>query len=154
MRKALYLTIIIVGLLQTIGYLFSNKIIRGIGLASGSSPLPIVFTEVKGLETFASDFYIQFTDTLGRQQEIKITPVLYSKLQGPYNRRNVYGAAISYGPILSEELCGSVLNYGLCKKILIQEMELPSTSKNYSVRIVTKTKNRNAQWILKPNCTN
>lgn len=154
MRKYIYIMVIIIGLLQIIGYLSRIKIIRGIGVALCSSPLPIVFTEVKGIETFASDFYIEFTNEKGEQEVFQITSGLYSKLNGPYNRRNIYGAAISYGPLLKKELWEAVLNYGLCKKVLLAEMGLPQTGKDYSIRIKTKTAGRNNEWILKPDCTN
>lgn len=154
MKKFLYLVITAIGLLQVIGYSVGNKTIRGIGMASGSSPLPIVFTKVKGIETFASDFYIQFIDKSGVHQELQITPAMYSKLKGPYNRRNIYGAAISYGPVLKKELWESVISYGLCRKILLREMNLPLTGTNYSVKIKTKTSGRNEEWILNANCKN
>jgi hypothetical protein len=153
MRKYLYLLVILIGLLQPIGYLLGNKSIKGIGQASGSSPLPIVFTEVKGVETFASNFYIQFINNEGNNAEYQITPHLYSKLKGPYNRRNIYGCAISYGPILKKEIWESILNYGICGKVLLKEMGLPLTGKNYSIRIKTKTSRKNDEWILKPNCS-
>jgi hypothetical protein len=154
MRKYLYLFIIAIGLIQTFGYLLGNKTIKGIGQATASSPLPIVFTDVKGVETFASDFYLEFTNENGMKEEIQITPNLYSKLRGPYNRRNIYGAAISYGPILKKEIWESVLNYGLCKSVLVKEMNMPSNGNNYSIKIKTKTAGRNNEWTLKPTCNN
>lgn len=153
MRKYLYIFIVAIGLLQALGFIFQVKQIRGIGAATGSSPLPLVFTEVKGVETFASDFFIEFIDTNGVKKEIQITPALYSKLQGPYNRRNVYGAAISYGPILDQNIWESILKYGLCKKVLLKEMGLPANGSEYTIRIKTKTKGRSNEWLLKPDCT-
>jgi len=153
MKKFIYILIIAIGLLQVTGYLLDVKIIRGLSQSFGSSPLPIVFTEVKGVETFASDFFIHFTDSTGTEQERQITPAMYSKLKGPYNRRNIYGAAISYGSILKKELLEPVLHYALCRKVLVEEMGLPVSANNYSIRIKTKTAGRNDEWILTPECT-
>lgn len=153
MRKVLYVLVISIGLIQTVGYILGNKTLRGLGMATCSSPLPIVFTEVKGVETFASDFFVQFTDDKGAQQRVQITPSMYSKLKGPYNRRNIYGAAIAYGPVLNKDLLASILNYGFCKQILLQEMELPLTGNDYQIIIKTKTAGRTDEWILKPTCT-
>jgi hypothetical protein len=153
-KKLIYILIITIGFLQVIGYLSGIKAIRGLGLASASSPLPIVFTEVKGVETFASDFFIHYTDSSGAEIQAAITPHMYSKLKGPYNRRNIYGAAISYGPVLKKELWESVFNYGLCKQVLLREMELPLSGKNYFIRIETKTSGRNDAWNLKYDCAN
>ncbi len=153
MRKVVYIIIIAVGLLQVTGYLLGNKTLRGLGMATCSSPLPIVFTEVKGVETFASDFFIQYIDTNGVQDITPITPALYSKLKGPYNRRNIYGAAIAYGPVLKKDLLESILRYGFCKQILLEEMDLPLTGKDYKIIIKTKTAGRTDEWVLKPSCT-
>lgn len=152
MRKALYVLVVAIGLLQITGYLLKNKTIKGLGAATASSPLPIVFTQVKEVETFASDFYLQYVDENSAQKEVRITPEIYSRLKGPYNRRNIFGAAISYGPVLPEQLWKSVLAYAICNKVLLTEIGLPATAKNVTVRIKTKTKGRNNEWILNPDC--
>jgi hypothetical protein len=153
MKTAIYIAIIMLGLLQSIGYVLGSKAIRGLGAASGSSPLPLVFTEVKGVETFASDFFVTYTDAAGKDTAVQITPKNYAKLQGPYNRRNIYGAAIAYGPILKKDLLDAVLNYGLCtNRSLLKEMGLPLDATNYAIKIKTRTANRHDEWILKPNC--
>lgn len=157
MRRVLYILVLSIGLLQIAGYISGITTIRGLGMASCSSPLPIVFTEVKGVETFASDFFIRYTDKEGVTKQLQITPELYSKLKGPYNRRNIYGAAISYGPILKKELWLSVLNYGICNRILLEEMGLPLTAEeanNCEIFIKTRTAEKNDSWALKPECKN
>ena len=152
MKKAIYYLIIGIGMLQIAGYVFRFSSVRGLGAATGSSPLPIVFTEVKGVETFASDFFIRYKNTDGNQHEVKITPELYSRISGPYNRRNVYGAAISYGPVLPKKMRDTVLYYALCKKTLVRELGFPATASDFSIYIKTKTRNRNSIWLLRPNC--
>ena len=154
MRKALYVAVVIIGLLQIIGYLTKVKTIRDIGMVSASSPLPIVFTEVRGVETFASDFYFRWTNNEGSLEEVLITPNLYSKLKGPYNRRNIYGAAISFGPVLPAELWNPILNYGLCNDVLKDELQLPVSQQNFSVFIKTRTKGKQDEWTLKTDCIN
>lgn len=153
MRRVGYVLIVVVGLLQIAGYCFRMPSVRGLGQALSSAPLPIVFTEVKGVETFAADFFIGFTDSSGTYQEVAITPEMYSRLQGPYNRRNVYGAAISYGPVLPEKIWKSVLNYGVCNKTLLMELGVPSNGSNYVVRIKSRTEGRIGQtWELHTTC--
>ncbi len=152
MKKARYIVVVLIGLLQIIGYLLSVKPIQNLGKVTASSPLPIVFTEVKGVETFASDFYLQFTSENGQQEKIKVTPEMYAKFKGPYNRRNIYGAAISYGPVLPEKIWQSVLGYGLCNDILSEELDLAVTKQDFSVVIETRTAGRNDVWNLKLDC--
>jgi len=147
--------LMVLGLLQAIGYIAGSSSVRGFGLVTTASPLPIVFTEVKGVETFASDFYLVWEKENNKNDSIKITSTLYSKLKGPYNRRNVYGAVISYGPVLPEEKIISVLNYGLCTdQSLLKEMGLSGDEKNIFIRMISKTKNDSRSWVLKPDCTN
>ena len=35
-------------------------------------------------------------------------------MRGPYNRRNVYGAALAYAPVIPATLRDPVIQYGLC----------------------------------------
>ena len=149
MRNYLYILVIFIGCIQIIGHVIGVKEVKAFGMLTASSPLPIVFTEVKGVETFASDFYIEYIDEHGKQVSEQITPEMYAKLKGPYNRRNVYGAAISYGPILDKKILNPVLEYGICKKVLLNEMGFPESGTNYVIKIRTKTKGRDAIWYLK-----
>ncbi|NQX92317.1 MAG: hypothetical protein HRT74_09415 [Flavobacteriales bacterium] len=141
-----------VGSLQIIGWVINSKSVRGLGMAYCSSPLPIVFTEVKGVETFAADFFVCYRDGSGTNQKVQITPQRYSMLKGPYNRRNVYGAAISYGPVLDSTLWSSVLKHGTCNGSLLQEMGIPDEAENPYILIQSKTVESGKEWILKVDC--
>lgn len=152
MRKALYIIVILIGFLQTIGHVTGIKIIKSLGVVTAASPLPIVFTEVKGIETFASDFYIQWTNELNEIERVQMTPEIYSRLKGPYNRRNIFGAAIAYGPVLPETIWSPILNYGICNGILQEELEIPFDENSFSIEIETRTKSKTDQWTLKTDC--
>lgn len=110
--------LIAIGLLQAIGWATGLDALRGIGAMSAASPLPFVFSSFRGVETFAADFEIELVSESGARTRHVITPALYSKLDGPYNRRNTYGAVLAYGPALDapdeRHWVGSVLSYGLC----------------------------------------
>src|SRR5438552_11459313 len=97
-RRALLL--LIVGLLQMTGDLLHVGALKGIGAATGASPAPKVFCSVKGLETFSSDFVVEWTDRDGAAHALKLTPEINARLNGPYNRRNVFGAALAFAPVL------------------------------------------------------
>lgn len=66
------------------------------------SPAMKVFTAHRGYETYAARFYIERIDA-GTLQTIELDRARYQRLAGPYNRRNVYGAAFSYGPLLASD---------------------------------------------------
>lgn len=138
--KIFSVLLVLVGLLQSIGYLFELKPMKQLGMVSVSSPLPIVFTQQKGfLETFASEFTLVYEEN-GVQKRIVITPELYAKFDKPYNYRNVVGAAISYGPLLPEPLVSSVLHYAFVDPGIMREaFDLPRMS-NASIELRSKTK--------------
>ncbi len=107
------------GLLQMLGSITGVAALRGIGAASAASPAPRVFTTVRGLETFSTRFELSWYDVDGMERSMVLTPDLYAGLRGPYIRRNVYGAVLAYGPVLStdpatEELYREVARYALC----------------------------------------
>ena len=116
-RAGIYL--LVLGLLQMAGDVLHWPSLKGIAAATGASPAPKVFSSVQGLETFSSRFFIEWTDGTGNFHSVEITPELYARVRGPYNRRNVYGALLAYGPVLQTDertraMFNSVARYGLC----------------------------------------
>lgn len=67
---------------------------------TNAAPAMKVFTAQQGYETYSSQFELEFVYKSGRTITILLDPEKYSRLDGPYNRRNVYGALIAYGPVL------------------------------------------------------
>jgi hypothetical protein len=119
-----------VGLLQMTGDVIEGsgnepvgRALKGFGAATAASPAPKVFSSVHGLETYSTRFYLEWTDLDGVDHSLHVTPEVYARLQGPYNRRNVYGAALAYGPVLPEELRDPVMRYAVCgDAILLREL--------------------------------
>src|SRR5262249_53527274 len=95
-----------------VGDIFHSLGMKGVGVASTIAPFPKVFCDNQGLEGFASEFAIE-AQGAGGVTNIVLTPEIYSGLKGPYNRRNVYGAALAFGPKLPPELWRSVFAYGM-----------------------------------------
>lgn len=142
-----------IGCLQMLGYVTGSRLLRGIGAATAVSPLPKVFSDVDGLETFASEFTVRYRDAHGTITERRITPELYGRLAGPYNRRNVYGAALSYAPRLPLPVWESVYCYGLDRDgPLRSEMGLGPDAREISVTIRTMTRGRTDTWLLESAC--
>ena len=112
------LALLSVGLMQMTGELFRWPALKGIGAATVASPAPKVFSAVRGLETYSTHFFIEWTDRQGLTHSLRLTAEVYARLRGPYNRRNVYGAVLAYGPVLktdprSRPLFDAVANYAL-----------------------------------------
>lgn len=122
----------LVGFAQMAGDVFHWPALRAVAAATAASPAPKVFSTVKGLETFSTRFFIEWNDTTGRQHSVEITPERYAHLRGPYNRRNVYGAVLAYGPVLETDphtisLFNEVSSYALCGNApLLRELGIPA----------------------------
>ncbi len=146
-RRILYIILFLLGSLQIIGVATGSRAVKGIGLASVASPLPLVFSHFRGIETFAADFYIRLRKDGKVVYDSQITSELYEKLEGPYNRRNIYGAVFAYGPVLSQPsekiLVDSVLKQGICfDGPLVAEFGLPAEFDTVEIEVHTKTKNQ------------
>jgi hypothetical protein len=116
--------LVALGTAQMVGELAGSPAVRAIAAATGASPAPKVFTTVQGLETFSTRFFLEAAN-----KRIELTPDLYARMRGPYNRRNVYGAAVAYAPVLPSDLRDPVLLHALCGgKPLLTELgiDLPS----------------------------
>ena len=106
-----------VGLLQMSADLLSMDKVRAVALASGASPAPKVFTSHRGLETFSLGFELGF-EINGKIRTLRINAERYSRLRGPYNRRNVYGAALAFGPLLATEPRQAPMHRALLERAL------------------------------------
>jgi hypothetical protein len=148
--------------MQMAGDVLQLPALKGFGLATAASPAPKVFSALRGLETYSTRFYIEWTGTDARFHSIEITPDLNSHLRGPYNRRNVYGAVLAYGPVLmtdpkSRRMFDSVARYALCGKApLLRELGIDPTGVSGNVRIRLEPRAgshiNNLPLIVEPPC--
>ena len=156
-HEILMYALVLLGMLQMIGYLTGSNILRGAGLLSVASPLPLVFSHFRGYETFALDFEVEIEARSGKKVRKKITPELYSGLKGPYNRRNVFGAVFAYGPGFKNHdeirLRDSVLVYGFCSPgVLLDEFHLPKPAHKVTAFLKSRTKGDKRSWTFSVNC--
>jgi hypothetical protein len=148
--------LIFLGCIQMIGDLTHLSVLKAIGQASNASPLPKVFTSQHGYETFSKRFYFKVQDKQGKTQQVEITPSNYQYLKGPYNRRNMYGATISYGPVLvrfsrTKPMFESVAAYGLCQsgQTILEEMGI-DYDKTKSITLLLQPrhdKDEDNEWV-------
>lgn len=153
----------LIGFTQMAGDLLHLPALKGIAAATAASPAPKVFSVVKGLETFSTQYFIEWTDATGAPHSVEITPERYAHLRGPYNRRNVYGAVLAYGPVLESDphtrpMFNAVSNYALCGDApLLRELGIPREAANGSLRIRLETRTGipppDLPLILRPTCS-
>jgi hypothetical protein len=82
-------------------------------------------------------FFLEWTDrSTGTAHSQELTPEIYSRMRGPYNRRNVYGAVLAYGPVLPAELRDPVARYALCGEApLLRELGIETADIAGPVRV-------------------
>lgn len=120
-RSAIVFAILVsLGSLQIAADSLRMPRLKGLAAATQVSPAMKVFTAHQGYETHAAQFALSWQDRDGVAHTLELDPHTYAKLEGPYNRRNVYGAAFAYGPLLRHDpklrpMQESVMHYALCK---------------------------------------
>lgn len=152
------LLMVILGSLSVIGLLTHTPAIRGVGFMSGASPLPFVFSKYNGIETFATKFDLDIAFQNGTETNILLDGKLYNRLQGPYNRRNVFGAIFSHGPFFDKanmiKIRQQILHWGLCQPgNLAHEFGFETPIKSVIVNIRSKTAGQEGKlWQISTVC--
>jgi hypothetical protein len=140
------IALLALGMLQMTADLLHLPTLKGVAAATAASPAPRVFSSVRGLETYSSRFYVEWTDKSGAFHSTKINLENTAGLRGPYNRRNVYGAVLAYGPVLQSDpslrpMFEAVSGYALCGNApLLRELGIPMTEIRGVPRIRIETR--------------
>ena len=156
-KKTLMYSLIIWGAASSVGYMIHENRVRGIGFASVSSPLPLVFSSYQGVETFSTTFSLnaEFQNSTTIQMEMDSS--LYAKIQGSYNRQNIYGAMFSHGVFFVDpkmlHLRNEILHYAVCDPgVLMQDFGIDGKIKKFDVTIRSKTLGDERTWNLALEC--
>jgi sterol desaturase/sphingolipid hydroxylase (fatty acid hydroxylase superfamily) len=129
-----------VGCLSMVGDVVGSPHLYGLGLATGASPAPKVFTSRDGLESFSAEFVVEWDDATGTHQ-VALDPAVYARLEGPYNRRNVYGAALAGGPVLAGSaatapLLDAVADGAFCgERSVLDELGIDASTRTSPLRL-------------------
>ena len=153
-RDAGALALLVIGLAAIAGDATDFVPLKGVALATMASPLPKVFSAVDGYETFAARFTLIAERPDGSRTVVELTPEIARGLRGPYNRRNVYGAALAYGPRLPRPVWQAVFCYGLAPSgPLRAELGLPADATAVTVEIESQTRGSDDRWMLEVECS-
>ena len=134
--------LVALGCAQVVTDLAGFSTARALAAATQVSPAMKVFTSHEGFETFSPRFTIAYVDTAGQPVEVALTPERYSALAGPYNRRNAYGAALAYAPVLlasaeTRGLVESVMRYAFCEPgSLVAELGLADLDRRAPITVL------------------
>ncbi|HET9473964.1 MAG TPA: hypothetical protein VFO82_08725 [Steroidobacteraceae bacterium] len=124
--RLVWLLLVAIGTLQIGAEALGMARVKALAAALQLSPAMKVFTAHQGYETHAARFSLSWVDDSGASYVLALDPATYSHVQGPYNRRNVYGAAFAYGPLLRADpqlrtMQESVMRYALCDPGTLRE---------------------------------
>jgi hypothetical protein len=133
--------LVFVGLMQLAFDLLDIPAGKAIGAALAASPAPKVFTAHQGFETYSSVFVISWSDREGQRRELQLTPQTYAGVAGPYNRRNAYGAALSYAPVLQSHpatrpMHDAAMRYAICRSSILPELGVDRSGVAGPIRVV------------------
>lgn len=130
-----------VGSLQMVADVAQWPKVKALAAATQVSPAMKVFTAQQGYETHAAQFHLSWQTAAGERQTLLLDPHTYARVAGPYNRRNVYGAALAYGPVLRTEprlraMQASVMRYAFCQPgSMRRELGIPSDASDLAVHV-------------------
>jgi len=139
--RVLGAALVTLGLAQMLGDLLHLDLLKGLAAATAASPAPKVFSAVGKLETYSVRFDIEWIDDAGKHTRA-LDSALYETMEGPYNRRNIYGAVLAFGPVLStnprtQPMFESVFRAATCHGApLLRELGLSQRARDVRV-IVT-----------------
>lgn len=147
--------LVILGMLQMIGFILGNHKVLLIGQSLALSPLPRPFPDINKYEYFASDINYEVMLTNGTKYFIQQDRNRLSKLEGPHKRRIVYIAAIAQSPRLPKYIYNSVLVYGFCNNgPLSKLLGINDEIDKVFINIKTLTEGRNDKWRIPIVCKN
>ena len=146
-RKFLWNVLVIWGAVNSVAYISHYDGVKAIGFASGSSPLPLVFSAYNGHETYSTGFNIivNYQDNTTFSSDMNVD--MYNRMKGAYNRRNIYGAIFSHGPFFDLPnmitIRQSILKYAVCDPApLIHEFQISIKNiSNVHVDVFARSKN-------------
>lgn len=119
----------VVGLSAMFGHMIDSPTVKGLALVTAASPAPKVFASRDGLESLSSTFTLAWRDA-DQVHRLPLTHEVYPSIRGPYNRRNVYGAVLGFGPVLAQneqtvDAFDDVTRHALCPSeggVLLEEL--------------------------------
>lgn len=152
--NVLALSVLAIGSLQMIGHVVGSDSLRRLGAATAMAPLPREFSDVNGLEPFASELTMGYWEPNGTEHALAITPEVYANVEGPYSRRAVYATALSLAPRIPASLLTPVWCHGLAKTGPVRrEIGLRPEQRDLALIIRTRTRGRRDSWTFAPGCT-
>lgn len=136
--------LVALGCMQMAGDVLGAPRLKALGAATQVAPAMRVFTAHERYETHAVRFTLHWQARDGRTGAIVLDPTTYRDIEGPYNRRNVYGAALAYAPLLRADartraMQQGVMRYAFCiPGALRPELHVPADAWRFALDIAPR----------------
>lgn len=148
------LLLLLAASMQLVGYVARTEMLRAVGAATALAPLPNAFADVDGFEAFASDLTLAYRDGNREPRELHVTADQLARLEGPDERRRLYGAALFQAPRLPESLWLSVYCHGMDRGGPVRRaLGLRDDDERFALTIRTRTRGRHDEWTFEPACS-
>ena len=140
--RSILVLLVALGTAQALADVLAMPKLKAVFAATQVSPAMKVFTAQQGYETHAARFAVTWVDADGALQRLSIDPSVYRNVRGPYNRRNVYGAALAYGPVLRADpklraMQESVMHYAFCSPgSLRSDLGIPRDAAELTIHVL------------------
>jgi len=106
--------LVAVGLANSVAELTRAVWLARFARASVASPLPRAFSQSGSLAGFARDITLEITKADATVERRTESTEFFADLPGPYERRVIYGSALSFAPASPLPVFNSILEYGFC----------------------------------------
>jgi sterol desaturase/sphingolipid hydroxylase (fatty acid hydroxylase superfamily) len=124
--RVLAAVLVMIGSLQSVGYILNMPTLKLIGHATMASPLPLVFSAYEGVETFSSRHNLSLMYNETGPGSATTVPVdihqFYRSIGGCYNRVNAYQILFTHGPFFKDkrwqDIRNRVFDYALCDPVV------------------------------------
>jgi hypothetical protein len=156
--------IVAIGLLQMVGYATGWAALGRAGAMTAASPVPVVFTHINGIETFALSVEMTVMTEDGLIIRRALDSEMSSRLRGPMTRRNPYTNTMTYWPTTAQgqpmqEMMRAALHYGICKAGILSEIGIATSVRQAIIRGRSKIarargrmRNRDMVWTIAIDC--
>ncbi len=107
--------LVAVGLARVVGFYTGFFPLSALGEQFGASPLPLVFSQVHGVETYSRRVSIRLVFVDGRQELIADGKDFRRRLHGPFSRAKLYVDPIAFADLSSGRRRGETIANTFCK---------------------------------------
>jgi hypothetical protein len=104
------------GLSSFVGHVSGSSELRRYARSTMASPLPLAFSDCGSLRNFSDRFGFDVVTSDGGRMRAEADAAIYAALPGPYERRVMYGAALSLAPVVPSPLFRGILHHGFCDR--------------------------------------